>query len=113
MSIVSSAATCDVLEVENASWEVLGKNSVLINGNTVIAGTLINYTCDFGFQMIHNEEGPATPLNCMDNGEFDKDPPSCRGINNSLHYSVTSYNYNIIMLMHISSCSSSKLYEFP
>ena len=96
MTVVSSAATCDVLEVQNGRWEVLGKTSVVINGNTVIAGSLIDYTCNFGFQMLHSEEGPATPLNCTDDGYFDKNPPTCIGITlNSLLgiYDIISYNY--------------------
>ena len=80
MTVVSSAATCDVEEVSNARWEILGKKSMLINENIVIAGTLVNYTCDFGFKTVHSEEGPATPLICGDNGNFDKPPPSCTGI---------------------------------
>ena len=80
MTIVSSAATCTIPEVDNASWQVLGKNSVLIGGNTVIAGSFINYTCDFGYEIIHYEEGPVIPLNCTDDGKFDKKHPICAGI---------------------------------
>ena len=77
-SLKSIAAVCTIQDIEHGHWSISydKENGVLINGNQVLPGSKVSYTCDIGFEM----QGSDEDLVCQEDGTFSPSTlPSCKG----------------------------------